>query len=1186
MPSKERESAHYKPVDKLLKTVGICVAVLIVLFLAFYFVYLVPQNKYNDAVKMIDAGNYDQAIKAFEDMGDYQDAPSRIKQANASKLYDEGKLNEAYQLYSLLDPKYNQHSEDYEKLYNDAINSLDAGNFDQAEAAFQSISSYKDSKLRIKQVQANRLYASGQLAKAYEIYSAINPIYNQHEKDYEDLYNEATRLAGEGKLTEALDIYSSLGSYKDSKAKHIEVAVSLAKKYESEKDYAKARDVYLSVDMETEAAAAASNMEKEQKYQDARKLMDEQKYNEAASIFFEIADYEDSQVLAQESKFLEAQTLLNNEEYEQAIAAFESIKDYKDASARIIQAQASQIYSTGDIAKAYDLYSTIDEGYNQHIDEYQGLYEAAGQKQKDGMLQDAYNLYRSLGSYKDSIEKWKTVANLLIEQYQSERQYAQAASIYQDLGMNTAAQKSMEMQGLEDKYQQAMSFLESADYEQAIAIFETIIDYNDVTSRIIQAQANQIFDSGDITKAYRFYTTIDEGYNPHIDEYQNLYKSAEQKYKDGQLQEAYDLYQQLGLYKDSSEKQKIIGNLLTELYQNEKKFAQASKIYQDLGMEAEAHQASAKQRIEDNYQQAITLMNSADYDAAEAAFIALGDYEDSQALLIENTYRHGKAFMEQGLYIDAIDYFKLAGDYQDSQALITESKYQYANNLAANGDLLSSEEIYNELADYKDSASKLTEVRYQRADNLVQDSIYDEAIVIYTILGDQDKIRETEYKNAESLFAAGYVIDAYYKFKDLGEYQNANLKAKEIRQNSIQEMKRDMVFSYGNTIIFGRYEQDGNTDNGPEPLEWIVLGRTDRAVFVTTKYAIDCLRYQDPKENITWEYSQIRAWLNNVFYNKAFTPSERESIRNTAVSNTVGDGKYNTESGNNTFDCVYLLSYYEVSNYFKNDEERKLISTEVARRNGAHYPNCYWMTRSPGVARDQIMAVKNGGQTDYSTVVNDSHLGIRPAMWLLLGEVETQKAMFRKGSIVSFGSMFDRNNELKPVRWRVASKEDDAVTLVAEKAVYNEQFNTEKVNITWRDSSLRKILNGKFLDDAFNKKEKYSLLTMNVKLDSGDGVEGYRSAPTTEVEDKVTLLSYKQAQEIFGNKEQRRMHATDYAQSQGAGNGFVEYWLLSMGRNDQTMAIINGNGDPDSRSVTDKKGVLPMIKVSLSFGLD
>ena len=38
----------------------------------------------------------------------------------------------------------------------------------------------------------------------------------------------------------------------------------------------------------------------------------------------------------------------------------------------------------------------------------------------------------------------------------------------------------------------------------------------------------------------------------------------------------------------------------------------------------------------------------------------------------------------------------------------------------------------------------------------------------------------------------------------------------------------------GDTVVFGRYEQDNNMENGPEPIEWIVLNVDDGKALLLT----------------------------------------------------------------------------------------------------------------------------------------------------------------------------------------------------------------------------------------------------------------------------------------------------------------------------------------------------------------
>ena len=56
-------------------------------------------------------------------------------------------------------------------------------------------------------------------------------------------------------------------------------------------------------------------------------------------------------------------------------------------------------------------------------------------------------------------------------------------------------------------------------------------------------------------------------------------------------------------------------------------------------------------------------------------------------------------------------------------------------------------------------------------------------------------------------------------------------------------------------VTFGRYEQDGNEENGPEEIEWIVLDVKDGRSLLISRYALDTVPYHTESINITWEKS-------------------------------------------------------------------------------------------------------------------------------------------------------------------------------------------------------------------------------------------------------------------------------------------------------------------------------------------
>lgn len=120
-------------------------------------------------------------------------------------------------------------------------------------------------------------------------------------------------------------------------------------------------------------------------------------------------------------------------------------------------------------------------------------------------------------------------------------------------------------------------------------------------------------------------------------------------------------------------------------------------------------------------------------------------------------------------------------------------------------------------------------------------------------------------------------------------------------------------FSIGSVVEYGRYEQDNNTENGAEPIEWIVIGQTDGNVNLISKYILDLQRYNIEKVDITWASSNLRKWLNNDFLNKAFSSEEKKNMIPWEYKDT-DDVKLS--------DYVYCLSLSDVESLWPSQNDR------------------------------------------------------------------------------------------------------------------------------------------------------------------------------------------------------------------------------------------------------------------------
>ena len=209
----------------------------------------------------------------------------------------------------------------------------------------------------------------------------------------------------------------------------------------------------------------------------------------------------------------------------------------------------------------------------------------------------------------------------------------------------------------------------------------------------------------------------------------------------------------------------------------------------------------------------------------------------------------------------------------------------------------------------------------------------------------------------------------------------------------------------GNTVTFGRYEQDGNDENGPEPIEWTVLEAEDEKALLISKYALDSVPYHTEDTGITWENCSLRAWLNSDFIGTAFTPEEQNAILVTDVDNGLLQcfSGWPTSGGNNTRDRIFLLSCAEAFRYFNvrhttkegadQNVAARVSPTAYAVSKGAWFADYsktaeggdsgMWWLRSPGsFDREAAIVYHDGSLSSY--YASGESFCVRPAFWISL----------------------------------------------------------------------------------------------------------------------------------------------------------------------------------------------------------
>ena len=162
------------------------------------------------------------------------------------------------------------------------------------------------------------------------------------------------------------------------------------------------------------------------------------------------------------------------------------------------------------------------------------------------------------------------------------------------------------------------------------------------------------------------------------------------------------------------------------------------------------------------------------------------------------------------------------------------------------------------------------------------------------------------------------------------------LKGQDVVTNNVRTIygKQETAMSI-KTMYFGRYPQNGEK---PEPLEWLVLDETDQEMLLLCKYSIaskgfvfQCDQESFEHRKLLWEFSDLRDWLHNEFYSRAFCEEEQARILTTVIK-TMSNDTVPLETFENK---VFLLSREQVEKYLVATEMRKGTRTI----NAANDPN-------------------------------------------------------------------------------------------------------------------------------------------------------------------------------------------------------------------------------------------------------
>ena len=260
---------------------------------------------------------------------------------------------------------------------------------------------------------------------------------------------------------------------------------------------------------------------------------------------------------------------------------------------------------------------------------------------------------------------------------------------------------------------------------------------------------------------------------------------------------------------------------------------------------------------------------------------------------------------------------------------------------------------------------------------------------------------QDSYEQAVSDMEDGRYWDAYQLFAENSDYKDSQEKMAECELSYCKEA------DVGDTVFYGRYEQDSELSNGSESIDWIVLAKQDGKMLLLSKKILACQAYNESGEIVSWADCSLRTWMNGEFLDQTFSEAEKKNLESTKIYDKAGK---ESES------YVFAPSKEELNGAFLSEDDDAEV-TEYARLEGAHYTDNWWV-------RDETDGV-GGDRSGYK-------IGVRTAVWIRIGEREASA---------------EPTTVQSPGTTETAAVETEAVTEAATEATVAETiaFNTAMI---------------------------------------------------------------------------------------------------------------------------------------------
>ena len=187
----------------------------------------------------------------------------------------------------------------------------------------------------------------------------------------------------------------------------------------------------------------------------------------------------------------------------------------------------------------------------------------------------------------------------------------------------------------------------------------------------------------------------------------------------------------------------------------------------------------------------------------------------------------------------------------------------------------------------------------------------------------------------------------------------------------------------------------------------------------------------------------------------------------------------------------------------------------------------------------------------------------KPRVFQIASEKQPQLVSSYKGFVtIEFGRYPQASkNENALIEWLVLKNDGSKALLISKYALDCQRYNTSGRDVTWETCTLRRWLNGSFINSAFSAEEQKQILHTTVTADRNPSSN---TDPGNNTTDKVFLLSRAECSQYLVLCDARSCEGTAYCFAQGAAQqdvyGGCRWWLRSPADYSGCVICVNDNG--------------------------